>query len=124
MVVITRTVVRSNLDADARRRELGRHAPDNLLEDQEAALDSAAVLVGPCIRARLEEGVDQVAGARVDLDAVEAGLLGEGRRRAERLDDRLDLGGGELARQLVWVPRAVGRLDAALGHARTGGDRD
>nr|WP_246382981.1 hypothetical protein [Nocardioides stalactiti] len=58
-----------------------------------AAGDVAAPLVGTTVDVRREELGQQVAVGRVDLDAVETGLLAQGRRTAEPRDDRLDLAG-------------------------------
>eukprot|EP00966_Prymnesium_polylepis_P261084 6030562-Prymnesium_polylepis.1 len=104
------------LHADARCGHLAAHAQHNLLEEGEAAVSVAAVLIVARVRAGLQERVDQVARRRVDLDTVEAGLRRERGRLAEVLHDALDLLGRQRAGELVRIPGAVGAHHAARGH--------
>ena len=68
------------------------HGEDDVERKSHPALRVAAVRVGPQIGARRKELRQQVAGAAVQLDHVEAGLLGTAGARREGGDNRLDVG--------------------------------
>ena len=70
---------------------------------------AAAILVVAHVGERREELVDQVAVRAVDIEHVEARLVGAPRRLAPALDDLRDLGARERARRRI----GVGRVDAA-----------
>jgi hypothetical protein len=93
-----------------------------------ASREVAAVLVGPLVRQRREELVQQVAVRGVDLGDLEADPVGADRRVGEGLDDVGDVGLGELlgCRPVAvgdrggshGLPAAVGGLDVAVAIPR------
>jgi hypothetical protein len=94
-------------------REGGAHGVHDLDDQPDAVLERTAVTVGPLVRQRRQELVQQVAVRGVHLDDVEAGLVGPARARGERIDDAGDLGG---------VHRA-GLCEAGEGHVARADDR-
>ena len=60
----------------AERRHRGLHRAQHVEAEARAVLERAAVLVGAAVLERRVELRDQIAVRGVDLDAVEAGLLG------------------------------------------------
>ena len=56
--------------------------PSNDIEDEAGGgFSRAAAAVGAAVQLGAEEGAEDVAVRAVDLDAVETGALGQGRRR-------------------------------------------
>jgi len=74
---------------------------DHLEEQPGAVLERSAVGVRAVVGERREELVDQVAVGGVDLDDVEARVVGTGCRSAEGTGDLGDLAGGEFAGVVV-----------------------
>src|SRR5262249_18271290 len=77
---------------------------------------TAAEAIGPLIRNRREERVEQVAMRPMHLDDVEAGVEGAPCRISETLDDVTDLSFGERARNgIAFLLRQCARPDSLPG---------
>ena len=79
---------RGEVQADSARPPHRDGRIDDLEHQARPVFDGSAVLVGPMVRAVLQELVEQVAIGAVDLDTVESGGLGVFGTQAEGLDDR------------------------------------
>ena len=117
-------VVGCDLDADLGHREGLRDGGQHVFEHREALLGRAAVLVLARVRARLQEGVEQVARARVHLDAIEASGLGELGRTAEGAHDLVNLLDAHLRWLLVLVPAVIRTLFGKQKPARHERERE
>ena len=93
---------------------------DHLAGKAGAVLARAAVDVGAAIPERGQEVVEQVAAGSVDVDAVEARLLGPLRRRGELVHQALYLRDGDLARDLVVEVGHAGHRDRRGAQGRPG----
>jgi len=72
------------------RAGAGAHAGDDLVHDAGAIVGRATIVVGAPVGFRAEKGAENIAVCTVQLDAVEAGLLGAHRGGDEILDQRFD----------------------------------
>ena len=105
-------------DADTRAAPHARDRIDDLDHDARAVLDGAAVAVGALVGLVGEELLQQVAVGGVDLDAVEAGILGAFGGVCVVGDDAGDLFGLERARRDERLETLVGVGLLAFGAHR------
>ena len=96
----------------------GADPPDDLGQEAGPAGQVPAVLVGPEVRQRREEGGDEIAVGAVDVHAVESRRLGPRGRLDVRLDQAGDLFAGQRPRRLR--PRIGG--NGRRGHGLQPGD--
>ena len=96
---------------------------DDLLVEADAVARAAAVLVGALVRVRRPELVEQVAVGAVDLNGVKARLERADGGGHERVLDRDQLVGGELAGRRVGALAAVERQHLTLRRHGRRGDR-
>ena len=78
------------------------------------SFDVTSVAVGAEVRPRLQELVDEIAVRAMDLDAIEARVLGVLRTGREVLHDAGDLARLERARRLDLDAREIGQHHLAL----------
>ena len=95
---VVQIVIAVDADGDREFRPAeGLDAHDDLGHETHPALKAPAVLVRALVGVRRQELADQVAVRRVDLDAVEAGLLGDDRAGDEFSHHGFHFIGGERA---------------------------
>src|SRR3546814_452976 len=86
-----------DLEAGSRGRA---DAGQDLVDDPEPVVRRPAIAVGAEVVASVEELAEEIAVSPVDLDAIEAGPLGQDRRGCEVIDDPSDLIRAHRARAL------------------------
>jgi hypothetical protein len=95
---------RRHPDPEALRTQLRDQPVCYFQQEARTVLHAATIAIGAAIGAVLQELVDQVSVCRVQLDAIEAGLLRKASRFGILLHNQRNLIGLERARYFVWQP--------------------